>query len=98
MATTRQPDPGVETRHEGTVEPVYARDSGVDRLKPNPVGLWGVIFVGGTGAAAISAMLVKPRFATGVGTGLYPPAAFLFATIILPIFTIGYVAMARKMR
>ena len=97
MATTK-PDSGVEVRHEGTVESVYAGDSGVDRLKPNAIGLWGVIFVGVTGAAPISAMLFNVPFATGFGTGLYTPAAFLFATIILTIFTIGYVAMARKMR
>src|ERR1700749_462980 len=97
MAPTK-PDPGVAARHEGTVESVYAGDSGVDRLKPNAIGLWGVIFVGGTGAAPISAMLFNVPFATGFGTGLYTPVAFLFATIILTIFTIGYVAMARKMR
>ena len=89
---------GRSARHEGTVESVYAGDSGVDRLKPNAIGLWGVIFVGVTGAAPISAMLFNVPFATGFGTGLYTPAAFLFATIILTIFTIGYVAMARKMR
>ena len=97
MATT-EPDPGVKVRHEGAVESVYAGDSGVDRLKPNAIGLWGVIFVGVTGAAPISAMLFNVPFATGFGTGLYTPAAFLFATIILTIFTVGYVAMARKMR
>jgi amino acid transporter len=97
MATT-QPDPGVETRHEGTVDSVYAGDSGVDRLKPNAIGLWGVVFIAVTGAAPISAMLFNVPFATGFGTGLYTPAAFLFATIILTIFSIGYVAMARKIR
>ena len=97
MATTK-PDSGVEVRHEGTVESVYAGDSGVDRLKPNAIGLWGVIFVAVTGAAPISAMLFNVPFATGFGTGLYTPAAFLFATIILTIFSVGYVAMARKMR
>src|SRR5215218_3453595 len=97
MATI-EPGPDVEVRHEGTVESVFAGNSGVDRLKPNAVGLWGVIFVAVTGAAPISAMLFNVPFATGFGTGLYTPAAFLFATIILTIFTIGYVAMARKMR
>ena len=97
MATTK-PDHRVEVRHEGTVESVYAGDSGVDRLKPNAVGLWGVIFVAVTGAAPISAMLFNVPFATGFGTGLYTPAAFLFATVILTIFSIGYVAMARKIR
>jgi amino acid transporter len=96
MATT-EPDPTLAVRHEGTVESVYAGDSGVDRLKPNAVGLLGVIFVAVTGAAPISAMLFNVPFATGFGTGLYTPAAFLFATVILTIFSIGYVAMARKM-
>src|SRR5689334_6200887 len=97
MATT-QPEPRVEVRHDGGIESVYAGDSGVDRLKPNAVGLMGVIFVAVTGAAPISAMLFNVPFATGFGTGLYTPAAFLFATIILTIFSIGYVAMARKIR
>src|ERR687893_1954706 len=97
MSTT-QPDPGVEVRHEGTVESVTAAGSGVDRLKPNAVGLMGVIFVAVTGAAPISAMLFNVPFATGFGTGLYTPAAFLFATMILTIFAIGYVAMASKIR
>ena len=98
MATVQPPDPKIEVRHEGTVESVYADDAGVDRLKPNAVGLWGVIFVAVTGAAPISAMLFNVPFATGFGTGLYTPAAFLFATIILTIFSIGYVAMASKIR
>jgi amino acid transporter len=43
-------------------------------------------------------MLFNVPFATGFGTGLYTPAAFLLATIILTIFSVGYVAMARKIR
>ncbi len=72
MATTK-PDSGVAARHEGTLESVYAGDSGVDRLKPNAVGLWGVIFVAVTGAAPISAMLFNVPFSVGFGTGLYTP-------------------------
>src|SRR5215207_3575469 len=97
MSSTK-PDPGLEVRHEGTVESVYASDHGVDRLKPNAVGLLGVIFVAVTGAAPISAMLFNVPFATGFGTGIYTPAAFLFATVILTIFSVGYVAMATKIR
>ena len=97
MATTK-PDAGVRVQHQGTVESVSVATTGVDRLKPNAVGLMGVIFVAVTGAAPISAMLFNVPFATGFGTGLYTPAAFLFATIILTIFSIGYVAMARKIR
>jgi amino acid transporter len=97
MATTK-PDEGVRVQHQGTVESVSVASAGVDRLKPNAVGLMGVIFVAVTGAAPISAMLFNVPFATGFGTGLYTPAAFLFATIILTIFSVGYVAMARKIR
>jgi amino acid transporter len=98
MSTTQPDDTRVEARHEGTVESVTVAASGVDRLKPNAIGLMGVIFVAVTGAAPISAMLFNVPFATGFGTGLYTPAAFLFATIILTIFSVGYVAMARKIR
>src|SRR4051812_9990972 len=97
MATSDH-EGGVQVRREGTVESVSVAGSGVDRLKPGAVGLMGVIFVAVTGAAPISAMLFNVPFATGFGTGLYTPAAFLFATVILTIFTIGYVAMARKIR
>src|SRR4051794_29188028 len=97
MATTK-PDGGVRVQHEGTVESVSVATAGVDRLKPNAVGLMGVIFVAVTGAAPISAMLFNVPFATAFGTGLYTPAAFLFATVILTIFSISYVAMARKIR
>src|ERR1700759_2666274 len=84
--------------HPGTIESFSVEESGVDRLKPNAIGLWGVIFVGVTGAAPISAMLFNVPFAVGFGTGKSTPAAFLFATLILVIFTVGYVTMARKIR
>src|SRR3978361_1457692 len=97
MATTK-PDPGVAARHEGTVEAVYAGDSGVDRLKPNAIGLMGVIFVAVTGAAPISAMLFNVPIAVGYGDGVGAPAAFLVAAVVLPVFSVGYVAMAKHIR
>jgi amino acid transporter len=97
MSTT-QPDGDLHVRHEGTVESVSIASAGVDRLKPNAVGLAGVIFVAVTGAAPISAMLFNVPFSVGFGTGKYTPAAFLFATVILTIFSVGYVTMARKIR
>ncbi|MEA2281497.1 MAG: hypothetical protein QOK21_2104 [Solirubrobacteraceae bacterium] len=97
MSTT-QPDPGLQARHQGSAESVTAGTAGVDRLKPNAVGLAGVIFVAVTGAAPISAMLFNVPFAVGFGTGKFTPAAFLFATVILTIFSVGYVTMARKIR
>ena len=41
-------------------------------------------------------MLGNVPFAAGFGNGIYVPAAFLLATIVLTIFSVGYAAMARK--
>lgn len=89
---------GVGVGREGTIETVSVSTAGADRLKPNAIGLWGVIFVAVTGAAPISAMLFNVPFSVGFGTGYFTPAAFLFATIVLTIFSIGYVAMAREIK
>src|SRR5437867_3292186 len=44
----------------------------------------------------MTAMLGNAPFAAGFGIGIYVPAAFLLATIVLTIFSIGYAAMAKK--
>ena len=41
-------------------------------------------------------MLFNTPLAVGFGNGLGVPAAFIFATVILTIFSVGYVAMSRK--
>jgi amino acid transporter len=69
---------------------------GVDLLQGKAVGLIGVLFLTVTGAAPMTAMLGNVPFAAGFGVGTYTPAAFLLATIVLTIFSIGYAAMARK--
>lgn len=68
----------------------------VDMLHSKAVGLIGVLFLTVTGAAPISAMLFNVPIAVGFGNGLGAPASFLFATIVLTIFSVGYAAMARK--
>lgn len=68
----------------------------VKKLKPSAVGLIGVLFLTVTGAAPESAMLGNVPFAAGFGVGTYTPAAFLLATIVLTIFSIGYAAMASR--
>ena len=70
--------------------------AGVDKLHSKAVGLMGVLFLTVTGAAPISAMLGNVPVAVGAGNGIYAPAAFLLATIILTIFSVGYAAMASK--
>ena len=89
-------DHDVRAERQGSSETVSISKTGAGRLKPGAIGLMGVIFVAVTGAAPISAMLFNVPFATGFGTGYYTPAAFLFAAIVLTIFSIGYVAMAKE--
>ena len=79
---------------EGTVN--VSHDKSVNKLKPGAVGLVGVLFLAVTGAAPMSAMLGNVPFAAGYGIGAYTPAAFLLATIVLTIFSIGYAAMASR--
>src|SRR6202165_2684488 len=68
----------------------------VSTLRKHAVGLPGVLFLTVTGSAPISAMLFNTPLVVGYGNGLGGPAAFLFATIVLVIFSVGYVAMSRK--
>src|SRR5215468_9773458 len=68
----------------------------VQKLRKGAVGLGGVLFLTVTVAAPISAMMFNTPIVVGFGQGIGAPAAFLFATIVLAIFSVGYVAMARK--
>ena len=70
--------------------------SDVAKLRKGAVGLGGVLFLTVTGAAPISAMLFNTPIIVGYGQGVGAPAAFLFATVVLVVFSVGYVAMARK--
>lgn len=65
------------------------------RLKVGAVGLVGVLFMAVANAAPITAMSFNVPIAVGYGNGTGAPAGFLFATIVLTIFTLGFVAMAR---
>src|SRR5689334_25230937 len=68
----------------------------VQKLHGGAVGLAGVLFLTVTGAAPISAMLFNTPLSVGYGNGIGTPAGFAFATVILAIFSVGYVSMARK--
>ena len=59
------------------------------------LGLPSVLFCIVTGAAPLAAMLFNVPVAT-LGGGYASPAAFLVATIALTIFSVGYIAMARR--
>ena len=90
---------GMSSHHEGML-PVDSVDVGqrtdLDKLHLGAVGLFGVLFLTVTGAAPISAMLFNTPISVGYGNGIGTPAGFAFATVILAIFSVGYVAMARK--
>jgi len=85
--------------HEGmlpVVEYDVSKREDVHKLHGGAVGLWGVLFLCVTGAAPISAMLFNTPLSVGYGNGVGTPAGFMFATVVLTIFSVGYVAMPRK--
>jgi amino acid transporter len=84
-----------QTSSSATTYDVAGRKD-VDLLHSKAVGLVGVLFLTVTGAAPIAAMLFNTPVAVGFGEGIGGPAAFLVATIVLLIFSVGYAAMARK--
>ncbi|MER5350060.1 APC family permease [Kitasatospora sp. NPDC002551] len=69
----------------------------VDRLKADSVGLPGVVFMAVATAAPITAMTGNLPIVIGQGNGAGAPAAYVFATLVLTVFSIGYVAMARHL-
>jgi amino acid transporter len=75
-----------------TDDQAAARSNG---LKKGSIGIVAVIFMAVANAAPITAMTGNVPIAVGFGNGLGAPAGFLFATIILTLFALGYVAMAR---
>lgn len=65
------------------------------RLKAGAVGVVGVLLMAVANAAPITAMSFNVPIAVGYGNGISASAGFLFATIVLTIFAIGFVSMAR---
>src|SRR5215472_16748898 len=68
----------------------------VAKLRKGAVGLGGVLFLTLTGSAPITAMLLNTPIVVGSGEGIGTPAAFIVATVVLTVFSVGYVAMSRK--
>lgn len=68
---------------------------GVQRLKPNSVGLLSVSFMAIATAAPITAMVGNVPIAVGFGNGAFAPAGYIVATVVLALFALGYSAMAR---
>ena len=65
------------------------------KLASNALGLPQVLFCIVTGAAPIAAMLFNVPVSIS-GGGWASPSAFLIATVVLTIFSVGYIEMSRR--
>ncbi|MGY1679986.1 APC family permease [Geodermatophilus sp. SYSU D01176] len=72
-----------------------ATEAAPDRLKPNALGLVDVVFMAVATSAPITAMSGNVPFSVGYGVGTGTPSTYIYATVILTVFAVGYVAMAR---
>ncbi|MER7838239.1 APC family permease [Streptomyces sp. NPDC096040] len=70
-------------------------EEGVQRLKPNAVGLLGVVFMAVATAAPITAMTGNVPFMVSAGNGIGAPASYLVAMVVLAIFSVGFTSMAK---
>lgn len=71
------------------------RTSNVQRLAPDSVGLVSISFMAVATAAPIAAMVGNVPIVVGFGSGIYAPASFVVAGVILSLFALGYSAMAK---
>jgi len=65
------------------------------RLKTGAIGIFAVLFMALANAAPITAMTGNVPIAIGYGNGVGAPAGYLVATVVLTIFTVGFVSMAK---
>ncbi|UUU23902.1 APC family permease [Streptomyces sp. DSM 40750] len=70
-------------------------DGTVHRLKPNAIGLLGVVFMAVATAAPITAMTGNVPFMVSSGNGIGAPASYLVAMVVLAIFSVGFTSMAK---
>lgn len=70
-------------------------DTGHSTLKRGAIGLVGVVFMVVAFSAPITAMTGNLPVAVGFGNGLGAPAGFIIATIVLTVFSVGFVALAK---
>ncbi|MEU9666022.1 APC family permease [Streptomyces bobili] len=81
---------------EGIAPAARTSDQGtVHRLKPNAVGLLGVVFMAVATAAPITAMTGNVPFMVSSGNGIGAPASYLVAMVVLAIFSVGFTSMAK---
>ncbi|MEV7340549.1 APC family permease [Streptomyces sp. NPDC093544] len=72
-----------------------AGEGTVHRLKPNAIGLLGVVFMAVATAAPITAMTGNVPFMVSAGNGIGAPASYLVAMAVLAVFAVGFTSMAK---
>ncbi|MFE3022983.1 APC family permease [Nocardia tengchongensis] len=83
------------TRAAVAAAPPPESETVVHRLKPNAIGLLGVVFMAIATAAPITAMTGNVPFMISAGTGKGTPAAFLIAMVVLAVFSVGFTTMSK---
>jgi amino acid transporter len=91
QAEVRPAPPGATA----AADPAAPGSGGGGKLKVGSLGLVGVLFMAVANAAPITAMTGNVPIAMAYGNGIAAPAGFLVATIVLTLFSVGFVAMAR---
>ncbi|HVI89124.1 MAG TPA: APC family permease [Dongiaceae bacterium] len=73
----------------------FGRSRYAEPLMANAVGLTDVAIMAIATCAPITSMAGNLPLVIGLGSGIYAPGAFVFCTIIMTIFAIGYNAISR---
>lgn len=81
------------TKREGTM--VDITEGGVNQLRKNSLGLLAVTFMVISAAAPLTGVAGAMPLAFMLGNGAGVPATFIFATLVMLAFAVGYVAMSR---
>ena len=66
------------------------------KLKTGAIGMVAVLFMATANAAPITAMSANTPIAVGYGNGLAAPGGFLFATLVLTLFAVGFAQMSKR--
>lgn len=69
--------------------------SGANQLRPDSLGVGAITFLVVSAAAPLTAVAGGVPLSMLLGNGAGVPAAFLFVTLLLLLFSVGYVAMSR---
>jgi amino acid transporter len=95
MTSINKPARPGGTSPAGPAEPAPADLVSGKKLKAGAVSIVGVLFMALAGSAPITAMTGNVPIAVGFGNGVGTPGAFVLATAVLFVFSIGYAAMSR---